>query len=408
MTAAQTAFPADMPRQWYIRRAMSEYGRVRRDSGYWLIDCMAGGQRYKLRGWRTTRGKLLRFRTKKEATDALDQVRVDLRGGSEPIRAIAEFLPLGAPRTLFEHHYEKFCRARAKDKANPISGSRAAALIGHLERGYLDELKKIPVAALSYRDLEDWVAALFARTELGANSVRHVATDVRTFLRWLARREEIRAAPEVPLVSYDEYVPNVPTAAVQERVISAIPERKRGLFLARGFMGLRPSEARRANLSDYRFNPDSADELMIPKSKSKRYRLLPVPAPVSAWVRGRHPAANLRDANAPEVPLFPNPDAPGDGRWQPTAEYRTVRRAMKICGVKYRPNELMRHAFGTDVANRMLGEGGAEGDVSRLIMAFMGHTQVGTSAKYVRLGTERLKRIVRNVSAGENDPSNTP
>ena len=67
---------------------------------------------------------------------------------------------------------------------------------------------------------------------------------------------------------------------------------------------------------------------------------------------------------------------------------------MRVCGVNHKPNELLRHAFGTDVANRLLGEGSGEADVSRLIMAIMGHTEVKTSARYVRLATEGLERIV--------------
>ncbi len=67
---------------------------------------------------------------------------------------------------------------------------------------------------------------------------------------------------------------------------------------------------------------------------------------------------------------------------------------MKASGVKHRPNELLRHAFGTDAANRLLAEGNSPADVSRLIMAIMGHTEVKTSARYVRLATEGLERIV--------------
>ena len=105
------------------------------------------------------------------------------------------------------------------------------------------------------------------------------------------------------MVRVPEYVPDVPTAAVQERVLEAIPWRLRGVFMARGLMGLRPSEARNVNLSDYWFDPgdERRDVLTVRKSKSNRYRLLPVPAPVSAWVRDHHSVSNLRDADAPAV-----------------------------------------------------------------------------------------------------------
>ena len=268
--------------------------------------------------------------------------------------------------------------------------------MGHLSRGHRDAIKHLPVQSLGYSDLEDWVAGLFKTTALGANSIHHIVCDVRTFLRWLARRGEIRAAPEVPTVRVPEYVPNVPNVDVQERVLSAIPWRSRGVFMARGLMGLRPSEARNADLADYWFDPgdDHRDILTIRKSKSNRYRFLPAPAPVSAWVREHHPALNLRDTDAPVVPLFENPNAAGGARWTGSSERRVLLPAMKECAVRHRPNEMLRHAFGTNAANKLLAEGYSGADVSRLIMAMMGHTEVKTSARYLRIATEGLQRIV--------------
>jgi len=244
-------------------------------------------------------------------------------------------------------------------------------------------------------ELEDWAKSLKNRTGLGLNSVHHIVCDVRTFLRWLVRRKVIRAAPEVPVVRVPEYVPDVPAAAVQERVLAAVPWRLRGVFMSRGLLGLRPAEARSVNLGDYWFDPDGRrDILTVRKSKSNRYRLLPVPEPLAFWVREFRPTGNLRDADAPAVPLFDNPAGQGDKRWHQSSERRVLLAAMKVCGVKHKPNELLRHAFGTDAANRLLAEGKSQGDVSRLIMAIMGHTEVKTSGRYVRLATEGLERIV--------------
>jgi site-specific recombinase XerD len=373
---------------------------------YWFIGCTVDGTRYKLRGYRTVKGRLLRFPNEKAAKEALDEIRSDLRHGMDPLQAISEFLPFGAPKTLFEHHYKIFCKAKATDQSVPLSRQRIVELWGHLSRGYLDEIKELPVQALGYADLEDWVQALFARTELSANSIHHVVADVRTFFRWLARRGEIRSAPEVPTVRVPEYVPDVPTASVQERVLETIPWPLRGVFMARGLMGLRPSEARNADLADYWFDPDgNRDVLTVRKSKSNRYRLIPVPSPVSAWVHEHHQASNLRDANAPAVPLFGNPNGIEVGRWSGSAERRVLIKAMKACAVKHKPNELLRHAFGTDAANRLLAEGSGQADVSRLIMAIMGHSEVKTSARYIRLATEGLERIVvRNCPQGVPKP----
>jgi integrase len=184
-------------------------------------------------------------------------------------------------------------------------------------------------------------------------------------------------------------------------VLDTIPWHSRGVFMARGLVGLRPSEARNADLPDYWFDPDGErDVLTVRKSKSNRYRLIPVPPALSAWVREHRPVGNLHDTDAPAVPLFDNPNGHESGRWSPSAERRILLDAMEKCRVKHRPNELLRHAFGTDAANRLLADGNSPADVSRLIMAIMGHTEVKTSARYVRLATEGLERIVsRNYPA---------
>jgi integrase len=92
--------------------------------------------------------------------------------------------------------------------------------------------------------------------------------------------------------------------------------------------------------------------------------------------------------------LFDDPNGLEGGRWSGSSERRVLLAAMRACGLKHRPNELLRHAFGTDAANRLLAGGKSPADVSRLVMAIMGHTEVKTSTRYIRLATEGLERIM--------------
>ncbi len=78
--------------------------------------------------------------------------------------------------------------------------------------------------------------------------------------------------------------------------------------MARGWMGLRPSEARNADLADYWFDPGDENSDILTVRKSNPYRLIPTPSQVSAWAREHHPVSNLRAADTPAVPLFVNPD----------------------------------------------------------------------------------------------------
>ncbi|TMA33478.1 MAG: hypothetical protein E6J87_10040 [Deltaproteobacteria bacterium] len=69
--------------------------------------------------------------------------------------------------------------------------------------------------------------------------------------------------------------------------------------------------------------------------------------------------------------------------------------AMEVAGFKTRPNEALRHCFGTRAAARLLREGRREGDVIRLVMQIMGHTTTESSKRYVKLATDSLRLALR-------------
>jgi integrase len=97
----------------------------------------------------------------------------------------------------------------------------------------------------------------------------------------------------------------------QDRILAAIPEIERGVFLALALLGLRPGEARALDVSDYRDGWLVVDKGMkgasarapIRGTKTGRPKRLPVPVPLADWI-ARHvsPSSRLRAA-----PLFVNP-----------------------------------------------------------------------------------------------------
>jgi integrase len=363
----------------------------RRSDGavYWLIDPRIGGRRYRLRGLQTRGGKWIRFRDEASAEDGLEEIRADIRRGLSPLQAISDFLPMGAPETLFDRHYRRFLEAKRRQgrpgRGRQLSAKRLDELEGHLRRGHLDPLAKTSIQAITYGVLEDWRDALLDRG-LAPKTVRNIVADVGTCLRWLRKRGDLEAIPELPEVSVPEYAPRIPTPAAQDRILKAIPWPKRGAFLARGYMGLRPSEAARANVDDYDFERS----LLTVHGKGGRVRYLPADSEVARWIHEHHePPALLRDASAPLSPLFPNPDAVGPGkRWTPASARRVMLAAMKATKVRFKPNEALRHAFGTGAANR--------GVPLERVGSYLGHTDTRTTRRYAKLAGESLSDVPRH------------
>lgn len=118
----------------------------------------------------------------------------------------------------------------------------------------------------------------------------------------------------------------------------------------RGLLGIRNGEALRVEVAHYRRGPDGLDEISI-KGKGKRFRVLPVPTELAAWVRAYTPP--LAEAG---TPLFVNPKT--GGPWSQSSLVRVWRAMEKRLGLPHvKPNEALRHCFGTRTAERLIREG---------------------------------------------------
>ena len=61
----------------------------------------------------------------------------------------------------------------------------------------------------------------------------------------------------------------------------------------------------------------------------------------------------------------------------------------------WRPNEALRHCFGTRTAERLLRDGNGETDAIRMVMSIMGHTSAATSRRYIQLAVEVLRDAIK-------------
>ncbi len=187
----------------------------------------------------------------------------------------------------------------------------------------------------------------------------------------------------------EEYAPTIPDAQTVAVVLDAIPILRRGLFLARSYMGLRPSEARRLDVADLR-DEGRALQVLAKKSKKRKARLLAIPAPVLAWFHEPQVVATFGalERRFPAEPLFPNPWASNAAkRWTEKCEWDAFKLAHRVAGVpEFKPNEAGRHFFATEYVN-------AGGDVFRA-MHWLGHSEVATTQRYAKLRPQTLARVV--------------
>ena len=339
----------------------------------------------------------IRYSSRDLAEGVLDEIRSDIRRGIDPLAAVSPYLQ-NSTLFAFEKFWDEWTgRQRERAAAGQLNPTRARNVSSYARLGHLDPILGVSVFDLNFGFMEGLQQHLLSEQRLSPKSTRHILTDVKTCLRWLARRKGFPAAPDIPPTAVPRHIPTIPSIEEQRAMLDAIPWNQRGYFLARGLLGVRDEEAARANLEDYRWgNDESADSWFI-RAKAGQNRLVPVPAELARWVREHHRPGPCEVG----TPLFTNPESIGprsdNGRWSPSARRRAMLKAMEQIGrpKAWRPNEALRHCFGTRTAERLLCEGQGEHDAIRMVMSIMGHTSDATSRRYVHLAVEVLRDAVK-------------
>ena len=384
----------DQPAASYAARVelAKTIGTVRPDKGRFMIDICVNGERYKLRHLPVVGGGWLPFRDEETASEVLGIIRVRIGDGASVERAIAPYLKGGGDKFKVRAAYKRFIAQKQRlADAGEIRQERVRDLQGHLDRGWLSELENVSIHEVNFSKLESLKDSLVARG-LAPGSVRHCLNDFRTCLRWLSRRQEISGVPDFPTIAVPDHVPHIPTAAQQDAMLASIPEESRGYFLVRGYMGLRDEEAARSVVEDYFLGDSIEEDELFVRGKGGKNRRLPVDVDVAAWVRKYRPVGALVEAG---VPMFPNPRT---GRpWAAEARRVVMQGAMKSAGFKTKPNEALRHCFGTHAAARLLQDGKGREDAIRIVMDMMGHKTTASSKRYVNLATATLRLALRPV-----------
>jgi integrase len=370
------------------------FGAVRpRERGEgWRVDLRPYGFVYSVSGEA--------FARREQAEAVLEIVRMDVRAGRSKEAAAGRFLGPKSKPNLLLPQYEHFLAAkRLEVRAGSLSprtlreyeryarSARRAKSGKQLKDGELSFFRGRSVHEVSAGLLKEWDTWLAARG-LSPKSRRNVLGALRAFFGWLREHEVVQAIPVFKLPRDPRHQPQVLTAAEQDRVFEAIPEKARGAFLAMGTMGLRPGEARALEARDVDLErgllrveramkgcgPDSP----VGGTKSGTRREVPLSSAMRAWLAEHLP-------EKPDAVLFPTPR--GGGRWSHWALRDEWHRACDRAGVRrVKLYEGTKHSMATDAKRR--------GVDDREIAAVLGHADLRSTARYAQLAKKHLRRVV--------------
>jgi integrase/recombinase XerC len=279
-------------------------------------------------------------------------------------------------------------------RASPLTveayGADLAAFLGFLTHHLGGEPDLAALAGLRLADFRAWLAAEAAGGASNTTRARHLAA-VRTFFRWLARRQGVDN-PAVKLVATPRAKRPVPKALAPEQARAVAEEagevsdqalvqaRDEALFTLLYGCGLRIAEALALDVRDAPLPGSDAMLRVVGKgSKQRQVPVLPaVREAIAAWL-AQHPTP------APEAPLFLGVRG---ARLDPAVAQRTMRLFRRLRGMpEYATPHALRHSFATHLL-----DGG--GDL-RAIQELLGHASLSTTQIYTGIDTERLFEVYR-------------
>jgi integrase/recombinase XerD len=235
---------------------------------------------------------------------------------------------------------------------------------------------------------------LLERTQRrSSESVRLLATSLRSFLRFLHAHGEIRydLTAAIPTVRRWAH-PGVPRKLTTEEVKRILSAPNRTTFTGRrdfaillllAKLGLRASEVLLLELRDLRWR---TGEVLI-RGKGGQRDVLPLPREVGAAL-ARH--LRLDRGSPPTQRVFLRAIAPRVPLAGPASIGHIVRRAMVQAGVD-RPKQIAAHLFRHTLASRMLQQGANLMEISEVLR----HRAQSTTELYAKIDMRSLHEVVR-------------
>ncbi len=377
-----------------VRYALVEQlGIIRFDGARkrWFIDFRPYGRLMSIKG--------TRIASEQQAGFILRQIRAKVAGGRELSSVVAEYSGRSSNPNQVQSWLEKWMRHLEDETAAGQLSPRTLETIMARAADFA-WWNGHSLHDIGPRSLVEWRDFMLRDREpapLGRKTVKNTIGDFRTFLRWLQRDQRVLTeVPDFPSVSVPERLPTVVSASEQRAILAAIPEPRRGAFLAM-CVGVRPSSARALTVRDFGLDDSGVGWLSIDKAikgraasapvggtkSGKGYRV-PVLGELREWI-DRRLASISKEAFLAGATLFPNPSSRNKSkRWHDSALRKEWHRARLKAGVTLPVGmyEGTKHTSGTNLSR--------DGVDLRTIQKLFGHADIRSTMLYVALGDAAL------------------
>jgi integrase/recombinase XerD len=242
-------------------------------------------------------------------------------------------------------------------------------------------------AQIGDEEIRDWLHHLRAVRRLSASSLNVAVNALRAFHSLVLERDPARMLTGIPRCKRATTRAEVYATAEMSRLLAAAPEGRDRAFLSTVYAcGLRLDEARHLQIADLDVE---RDQLRVRRGKGCKERVLPLPQSLLELLRAywrtdrRHRPDYFPDEK--NAWLFAG-QRPGKPLSKGTAQ-NIYLRAVRASGVKRKKGiHTLRHSFATHNL-----EGGVE---ITAVQGMLGHTALGTTARYLHVTPGRLQRIV--------------
>ncbi|HME70356.1 MAG TPA: tyrosine-type recombinase/integrase, partial [Myxococcota bacterium] len=310
-------------------------GKVVAYRGGWRVYVPGHGYIYSHRG--------VPFTDRRNAQAVLDSIRT--RAMRDPVDVVVE--EFRAPRRA-EHTVERWTRRFLEDFRRRVDHyDRSTNTLAEYERWAADHWRPLfgrTVFELDRSHIHEFAAALATRG-LHVNTIAKVLGGLHRLLTFVRERTPKRlgfVVPDFPRGSRLRHHPRVVSLEVQDRIMAAIPEDRRGIFLALR-LGLRPGEARALDVAEYDFTRGLLDlkhamqgqghSARRGPTKEQTRRVVEADAELRAWIAKYVPQVRRVDGS----PLFRHPCARrrkgSTHRWTMSSLEYEWRRACGAAGI---------------------------------------------------------------------------